>query len=209
MISVLAVAVAALTWRWLPRTQHARADALLGRTVLAPDEQLLAVLERRRQTLPGQPRTTQLLQIAIADLTAGAMPQHVFADVFAADSPTALVAHPPTVDHRIWHDVAAVWSAAEGAGFSLAKPLQRIHAQALVDQEIAREVQSNVAAPKFSIATMAVLPAAVWAMGSSFGANPVGFLFTSPVGWVCLVVGVGLFATAGYVVRRMIRSALT
>jgi len=206
--SVLAVAVAALTYAWLPTDQHQRAARLAGVSVLAPDERVVAWFGKRRQLLPGQPRTTQLLQAVIAELTAGAIPQHAFRDVIGVDSPTALTTAPPTVDVRVWRDVAAVWSAGDGAGFSLAVPMQRIHAHALVDQEIAREVQSNVAAPKFSIATMAVLPAAVWAMGSGFGANPLHFLLTSPIGWVCLALGTGCFAAAAFVVRRMIRSAL-
>lgn len=208
MVSVFAVVIAALTYVWLPRTQHARAAALIGQPVLGPDEQLVAIVRRRRSNLPGQPRTAQLLQIVISELTAGAIPKHAFNEIFGVDTPDALRERPPTVDHRIWHDVSAVWSASENAGFSLAVPMQRIHAQSLVDQEIAREVQSNVAAPKFSIATMAVLPAAVWGMGSSFGADPLGFLLTSPVGWVCLLIGIALFVAAGLVVRRMIRSAL-
>lgn len=208
MLSALAVLIAAITYAWLPRTQHARAAALVGRPSLAPDEQVVAWMQRRRSLLPGQQRTSQLLQLVIAELTAGAMPKQVFLEILGIGTPEDLQAAPPTVDHRIWHDVAAVWAASERAGFSLAAPMQRIHAQALVNQEIAREVQSNVAAPKFSIATMAVLPAAVWAMGSSFGANPLNFLLTSPVGWVCLVLGVALFTAAGVVVRRMIRSAL-
>ena len=208
MISVMTVAIAALTFAWLPQTQHARAASLVGRPLLPPDEQLLAWVQRRRSLLPGQPRTAQLLQTVIAELTAGSIPKQAFDEIMDIHSPEMLRTAPPTVDRRIWQDVAAVWSASEQAGFSLATPMQRIHAQALVDQEIAREVQSNVAAPKFSIATMAVLPAAVWAMGSSFGANPLGFLFTSPVGWVYLVLGVALFIAAGLVVRRMIKSAL-
>lgn len=208
MISVLAVAIAALTFAWLPQTQYARAAALVGQPLLPPDEQILAWVQRRRSLLPGQPRTAQFLQTVIAELTAGSIPKHAFTEILGVDNPDLLRTSAPTIDHRIWNDVAAVWSASERAGFSLATPMQRIHAQALVDQEISREVQSNVAAPKFSIATMAVLPAAVWAMGSSFGANPLQFLFTSPVGWVCLVLGVALFTAAGVVVRRMIRSAL-
>lgn len=209
MLSALAVVMAAITYAWLPQTQHSRAAALVGHPILAPDERVVVWIQQRRNLLPGQQRTAQLLQSVIAELTAGAIPKQAFLDILGKATPDDLQAAPPTVDHRIWQDVAAVWAASERAGFSLAAPMQRIHAQALVNQEIAREVQSNVAAPKFSIATMAVLPTAVWAMGSSFGANPLHFLVTSPVGWVCLVLGVALFAAAGVVVRRMIRAALT
>lgn len=208
MVSVLAVVIAALTYRWLPPTQHARAAALVGIVELPPDERVVEWWKRRRRERPGQPRTTQLLQAVISELSAGAVPEHAFTQVIGVQAPAALLATPPTVDAHVWRDVAAIWSAAEQAGFSMATSLQRVHANALVDQEIAREVQSNVAAPKFSIATMAVLPAAVWAMGSGFGASPLHFLLTNPVGWACLTIGIGLFVAAGFVVRRMIANAL-
>ena len=209
MISVLAVAIAAITVVWLPPTQHARAAALVGRPELPPDEQLVAWLRSRRTQRPGQVRTTQLLQAVVGELQAGAVPSDACRDVLGVGAPVELRTQPPTVDVHVWRDVAAIWETAETAGFSMATALQRVHANALIDQEIAREVQSNVAAPKFSIATMAVLPAAVWAMGSSFGANPLRFLITNPVGWICLALGVAFFGAAGYVIRRMIANALT
>ena len=208
MISVLAVVIAVITYRWLPITQHARAAALVGSRELPPDELVVDWWQRRRRLLPGQVRTTQLLQSVISELQAGAIPESAFTHVLGLTTPQQVIDAPPTVDAHVWRDVAVIWSTAERAGFSMATSLQRVHGNALVDQEIAREVQSNVAAPKFSIATMAVLPAAVWAMGTGFGANPLHFLVSNPVGWVCLGLGVGLFALAGWVVRRMIANAL-
>jgi tight adherence protein B len=208
VVSLLAVITAALSALWLPETQHQRAAALVGRPDPAPDERVVLWWQQRKRQLPGQPRTTQLLQLVIAELAAGAVPEHAFTAVLHATTPQHLREHPPTVDVHVWGDVASIWSAAQQAGFSMATSLQRVHANALVDQEIAREVQSNVAAPKFSIMTMAVLPAAVWTMGTGFGANPLEFLVTTPVGWVCLVLGLALFALAGFTVRRMIVSAL-
>lgn len=208
MISVLAVATAALTIWLLPQTQHARAAGLLGFVELPPDERFVQWWTQRKRQLPGQPRTAHLVQAVIAELAAGSVPERAFEQVLGVSSPTELRERPPTVDARVWRDVASIWSAADRAGFSMAASLQRVHAQALVDQEIAREVQSNVAAPKFSIMTMAALPALVWAMGSGFGASPMHFLFTTPVGWVCLVLGLALFALAAFLVRRMIVNAL-
>ena len=205
---MLAVVAAALTMQWLPKTQHARAATLVGRRELAPDERAVQWLQSRRRQLPGQPRTAQLLQLIIAELAAGAVPEHAFDAVLGVATPQQLREHPPTVDARVWRETAAIWLAAQHAGFSMATALQRVHANALVDQEIAREVQSNVAAPKFSIATMSVLPALVWAMGTGFGASPLHFLLTTPVGWTCLALGLGLFGLAGYTVRRMIVNAM-
>lgn len=205
---MLAVITAALTALWLPQTQHARAAAITGRVEPAPDERIVQWWQSRRRQLPGQPRTAQLLQLVIAELAAGAVSEQAFADVLHVSTPQELRERPPTIDTQVWNDVASIWTAAEQAGFSMATSLQRVHANALVDQEIAREVQSNVAAPKFSIMTMAVLPAAVWAMGTGFGASPLHFLLTTPVGWVCLVLGLALFALAGFTVRRMIGSAM-
>lgn len=212
MISVLGVVCAWIVHRWLPVTAHARLVAVTGRGAATPlDSRIAAWREQRRKRAHGQPETTRLLQMLVGELAAGIPTRDAFTGVLGADiqEPSALLAAPPTADAHTWRDVAHVWAASERAGLSMAVALQRIHAYALTDQEVAREVQANAAAPRFAIMTLAVLPVVAWVTASGTGAAPLRFLFQTVAGWVCLVVGVLLFTLAAVWMRALTRSALT
>lgn len=210
MISTIAVAWCFLVHWMLPPSPRARLLRIAGRHEPALDERLLAQLADRRSRLPGQPRTTRLLQLLIADLQAGLIPELAFRNVIAPNcsSPSALLAAPPTADFRVWRDVALVWSAAEQTGFSMATALQRIHAYALVDQEIAGEVRAHAAAPRFAVALLALMPVAAWAVVGAGGQKPLDWLLSEPAGWVCAGSGIALFGAATFWIRRMTRAAL-
>ena len=210
MTSTLAVMVALLTYWMLPPDTHNRAQRISGRVTLAVDERVVAWWQSRGERTPGQPRTTRLLQMVISELTAGIITGDAFVHVLGPQyaTPEALVASPPTVDARVWHDVAHVWAASDEAGFSLAHALQRIHDYALVDQEVTREVQSTAAAPKFGLLTVIAMPVMSWMLAGSLGADPLAFLLHNPFGWGCCIVGLVLYATAAQVMRAMTRRAM-
>lgn len=210
MTSTLAVLWCFVVHWMLPPSPHRRLLRVAGRHEPALDERLLARLADRRSRLPGQPRTTRLLQMLVADLQAGLIPEMAFRHVIAPDctSPGALQAAPPTADIRVWRDVALVWSAAAQTGFSLATALQRIHAYALVDQEIAGEVRGHAAAPRFAVALLAFMPVVAWAVVGAGGEKPLDWLLSEPAGWACGACGLALFASAALWIRRMTRAAL-
>lgn len=212
MISMLGVLCVLLVHRWMPATAHARVAQQTGRGVALPlDARLMAWRAERRLRSRGQPETTRLLQMLVGELTAGIVTTQAFAQVLgpAYSSPEQLLDSRPTADAHIWHDVAHVWAASDRAGFSMAVALQRIHAYALTDQEMAREVQANAAAPRFAVLTLAALPALAWTAAGAMGAAPIRFLLTDPIGWACAAIGLLLFALAVLWMRVLTRSALT
>lgn len=210
MLSLYAVLCAWLVHSWLPPDPRARLAAITGRRRLAADERVVAWWQGRATRTPGQPRTTVLLEMLISELAAGSIPPHAFAHVLgeAVTSPEALSAAPPTVDVRVWSDVANVWTACDEAGFSLVAALRRIHAYALVDQEVTREVQATAAAPRMALAMVIAMPVAAWAVAGMIGADPLGFLLHNPVGWACCAVAILLDASAVLIMRNLARRAM-
>lgn len=207
----MAVLCMLLTHAWMPATAHARLQHFTGRGSTLPlDARLFRWRASRRLAARGQPETTRLLQMLIGELTAGIITPQAFAHVLgpAYSSPEELADSPPTADAHIWHDVAHVWAASDRAGLSMALALQRIHGYALTDQEVAREVQANVAAPRFAVLTLVMMPVLAWMTAGATGARPIEFLISTLAGWLCIVVGLILFALALLWMRSLTRSAL-
>ena len=211
MISALGVACFLLVRAWMPVSGAARLSALTGVGLARPlDHRLLAWRDARRSRSRGQPATARWLQMLIGELAAGIVTKQAFEHVLGPQyaAPEALDEMPPTADRQVWADVAHVWRASEAAGFSMAVALQRIHAQALVDQEVAREVQANAAAPRFAVLTLLLLPVLAWMAAGATGAQPVAFLTRTPAGWLCLIVGALLYGGATVWMRALTRRAL-
>lgn len=93
-------------------------------------------------------------------------------------------------------DLAAAWELSVRTGASLAPALDAAAARLASDDEIARVVETELAAARLAGRMLAVLP--VVGLGLSFllGGDPFGFLMGGVVGWVCLNLGVAL-ACAG------------
>ena len=208
MIALVGTLCVWIVYFWIPPSPHRRALAMLNKAPMPFDARIQRWWTARRLRHPGQPLTTRLVQTLITELNAGVLPNQAFQRVAGVASPEALRAHSPTIDTHIWHDVASVWSASNEAGFSMAGAMQRIHSYALTDQEIAREVRANAAAPKWGLVTMAAMPAAAWMMGGAMGGDPVHWLFTTPLGWICLIIGLSLYMLAAWLMQRMTKAAM-
>ena len=208
MTLIAAAVMALIAHAWLPPDPRARAGRLTGRMPVPVDARLIAAWRARSRNRPGQEQTGLLLLHLISELAAGGVPESAFGEVLGVRDPSALREACPTADVEIWSDVSHVWAAAEDVGFSLAGALQRIHASALIDQEVAREVRANAAAPRFGLITMALMPIGAWMIGALMGAQPVTFLFTTIPGLACLVLGIGCIALAALWMHRMAKAAL-
>lgn len=212
MISAIGLVCFLLVRAWLPASPSARLAAHTGVGGVRPlDRRLRDWRDERRSRSRGQPATARALQMLIGELAAGIVTRQAFEHVLGVEygQPDHLIAAPPTADRALWQDVAHVWRSSEVAGFSMTVALQRIHAQALVDQEVAREVQANAAAPRFAVLTLVLLPVLAWIAAGATGAQPVTFLTRTPAGWICLVVGGALYGGAMLWMRALTRRALS
>lgn len=101
------------------------------------------------------------------------------------------------------HAVAACWRVAEQSGAGLAQGLERAARGLRDEQQVAREVAAQLAAPRATGLLLALLPLFGLLLGSALGADPVHVLLGTPVGWVCLALGLPLQIAGWWWVNRL------
>ena len=106
-----------------------------------------------------------------------------------------------------WRGLAAAWSVATDAGAPLAPSLREYAASLRSLAQAQREAQVALAAPVATARMVMVLPAVGVLFGIALGFNTLGTLFTTPMGWGCLAVGLGLMLLASRWNRRLVRAA--
>jgi tight adherence protein B len=102
--------------------------------------------------------------------------------------------------------VGACWSVSESQGAGLATALERLVLQERRAEEVRRQLQAHLAAPRATARMLAVLPALGLDLGLAVGGDPIGWLLGTTLGWGCLaaglvLIGVGL-AWAGRIASR-------
>jgi tight adherence protein B len=171
-----------------------------------------------------QAATETLLDALAAELGSGAAPPDAVAAVLH-DLPPGLRAE---VDQVRWAlrsgaDATAAWREVRGitqadalaAGFrvcedtgaSLASVLTRVAAMAADERRRRDEIGVALAGPRSSGVLLAALPALGVVAGAGLGASPLPFLFLTPIGHVCFVLGVGLDVLGVRWVARLAASA--
>ena len=111
------------------------------------------------------------------------------------------------LDASAWRGLAAAWSVATDAGAPLA-PSLRDYARSLRSlAQVQRDVDVALAAPVATARMVMVLPVIGVLFGMALGFNTLGTLFTTPLGWGSLVVGVLLMVLAQSWNRRLVASA--
>lgn len=88
------------------------------------------------------------------------------------------------------------WRVADVTGAPLATSLAAVAAALSSQEEVDRMIAGELAAPRMTGVVLALLPIAGVGLGYAIGGDPLGFLLTTPWGWVCLVAGTAL-ACAG------------
>ncbi len=125
---------------------------------------------------------------------------------YGGDVPAALRAgaQPPGADGL--RGVAACWQVAVDGGASLAAGLERVAEALRAERDQDEELRAQLAGPRATVLTLAMLPAFGLLLGAAMGAEPLRELLHTPAGLVCLVGGAllewaGLAWTAA-IIRR-------
>ncbi len=102
--------------------------------------------------------------------------------------------------------VAACLQVTAQSGAGLGTALRRVSDGVRDELALSREVAGQLAAPRATAKLLAGLPFMVWLMGYGLGADPLRVLLTTPYGWACVVVGVGLEVLGLVWVERQARA---
>jgi tight adherence protein B len=158
-----------------------------------------------------------LCRVLAAELRAGQPPQEalrlsaaeagpVLAGVTDAASLRVTAGRDP--DLRGLGYLAVCWEVAADTGARLADVVDTL-AEGLTEQEEQRtEATARTAGPRTTAVVLSGLPLVGLLMASGLGGSPLVFLFTTPLGLACLVLGVVLDLLGAWWTLRMVRSAL-
>lgn len=178
--AAIGLGAACVGWLLWLRRRERLAAAETGARVLEACEHLASELTS------GQPPGAALARAADdwPELAPVAEAFRVGSDVPAALR--AAAARPGAGDLRL---LAAAWHVAHRTGQGLADAIDRV-ARDLVDTRATRRVvDGELASARATARLVALLPVAALAMGSGIGGDPVGFLLSTPAGWLCLLAG--------------------
>jgi tight adherence protein B len=91
-------------------------------------------------------------------------------------------------------ELARAWRISTQTGAPLAMVLERVAESMAAEESVRALVAGELAGPRATAKIMAFLPLAGLALGYALGGDPIAFLLQGPIGWSCLVGGVGLAA---------------
>ncbi|WP_201294970.1 type II secretion system F family protein [Nocardiopsis sp. FR4] len=103
--------------------------------------------------------------------------------------------------------LAVCWEVAADTGAGLAGVVDALSRQLTEQEEQRAEAAARTSGPRTTAVVLMSLPLAGLVAASALGGSPLAFLFTTPPGLACLVLGVALDAFGAWWTLRMLRSA--
>lgn len=194
----------AATWAGLP----GRAGRMARR--LLPDRSGDAVRRRCRELLDAFAAELTAGRSASAALARAAsshpelLPSTLGALRLGGDVPEALRTDGKEPGCAVLGRLSACWQVAEGTGAGLAAAVTRLSDSARESERIRLELAARVAEPRATMRVLALLPVLGLALGSGLGADTVGWLVSSGIGRLVLVVGVALDLVGVLWARRLV-----
>jgi tight adherence protein B len=141
----------------------------------------------------GQP-PSRALERALSDRDADLATRTLAASRWGGDVVEALREDSRASSLPILAAAAACWSVAASQGAGLADALDRLVAQDRRAEEVRRQLDAHLAAPRATARMLALLPALGIVLGLAVGGDPIGWLVGTPLGWACLGLGLLLIA---------------
>jgi len=109
------------------------------------------------------------------------------------DVPAALlVSGPGSAVPQVLRALAACWTVCASTGSGLAAAVERLEEGLGAEQAQRRALAAELAGPRATAALLAGLPLVGLLLAASLGADPLQVLLHTPLGLVCLVVGLAL-----------------
>lgn len=165
-------------------------------------------LSRRRRTRERAAVRESFAEV-VADMRAGQPPMRALARAFTdqghscaprtsaaarcgGDVVEALRMDAHATGQPLLLSASACWSVAAAHGAGLADSLDRIVQQDRRAEDVRRQLEAHLAAPRATARMLALLPALGLGLGMAVGGDPLAWLLGTPWGWGCLVVGLSL-----------------
>ena len=123
------------------------------------------------------------------------------------DPAPSLRATPDCAVPEVLRALAACWSVCAGSGAGLAAAVERLEEGLRAEQAQRRAVDAELAGPRATAGLLAVLPAGGLLLAAGLGADPFTVLLATPVGLLCLTVGLGLDALGLWWTGRLVTAA--
>lgn len=137
-------------------------------------------------------------QAVASGATRAALAAAAAAAAAGADVPGALLAQahgPPgarSAVPELLRALAACWAVCASAGNGLAAAVERLEEGLRAAEAQRRAVEAELAGPRATAGLLAVLPVAGVVLATGLGADPLHVLLHTPVGIVCLLLGLAL-----------------
>jgi len=157
-----------------------------------------------------------LCRVLAAELRAGQPPEEALRIAAAEAGPlVGAVGDAESLRHEAERDpdlwalayLAVCWEVAADTGAGLAEVVDALAANLTEQEEQRAEAEARTNGPRTTAIVLTCLPVAGVLMSSGLGGSPLVFLFTTPLGVVCLVCGVLLDLVGFWWALRMLRSA--
>ena len=164
---------------------------------------------RQRAATSRRAAVIEACDILSADLTAGRPPADALeaaatscpdlqvasaAAKLGGDVPAALELAAESPGAEGLKALSAAWRVAEESGAAFALITERLADSLRADEAIRRQITANLAGTRATARLLAALPLFGTALGYAIGADPLAFLLTTPLGYLCLLTGLLLTA---------------
>lgn len=123
------------------------------------------------------------------------------------DVPAALLAVAPERGGEAFRRLAACWKVSVAAGAGLSVLVDRVAGSLREAQAHRQDVAAQLAGPRATARLLAGLPVLGLLMAAGLGMRPLHFLFGSPVGVGCLILGLALDACGLWWTHRLVTRA--
>lgn len=170
----------------------------------------------RRRRSQERMRVVQALGALAAELQAGqpplaaldsaggrpcVWPRALAAARLGEDVSTALTADAD--EHAVLRQLGACWQVAARSGSGLAPAVAQLAVSARAAEDVRVHLEGQLAGPRATARMLTVLPFVGLGFGVMLGADPVGWLISTPFGWACLAGGLTLTALGSWWTGRI------
>ena len=111
-------------------------------------------------------------------------------------------------DLRSLSYVAVCWEVAADTGAGLAAVVDALAAELTAREEVRAEIAARTGGPKTTAIVLGALPVVGLLLSAGLGGSPLLFLFTTPLGLICLVLGMSLNFAGLWWISRLVHAAV-